>query len=317
MTPQGHLFVVQADLSRIAADAFLIPCDSNVNVSGGWRPFVEPGSEPRPSWDWFRPEGVTLTDGLAFLADPPPKPKEPDGTGTTQRRMPDDVVGLRVLVDTVGVATISAMVDRSIDAVALAADKARRHGGRSLPLRKVRDGIFVPIAPVYVVGDLVDKREFLLALDESVRFLAGEPSPLERRYVERTVKQRLHQAEFRGRVIAAYSTRCAICRLRHGELLDAAHIIADRDDDGLPDVSNGLSLCKIHHAAFDGYLIGISPDFQVRVDRQLLEETDGPMLRYGLQGMHGVRLTLPEQRRDRPDADRLEQRYAEFLRRAS
>lgn len=184
-------------------------------------------------------------------------------------------------------------------------------------LRKVRNGIFVPIAPVYVVEDLVEKREFLLALDESVRFLAEERSPLERRYVEQLVKRRLHQAEFRGRVIAAYSTRCAICRLRHGELLDAAHIIADRDEDGLPDVSNGLSLCKIHHAAFDGYLIGISPDCQVRVDRQLLEEIDGPMLQYGLQGMHGVRLTLPEQRRDRPDADRLEQRYAEFLRRAS
>lgn len=184
-------------------------------------------------------------------------------------------------------------------------------------LRKVRDGVFVPIAPVYVVGDLIEKREFLLALDESVRFLAGDPSPLERRYVERVVKQRLHQAEFRGRVIAAYSTRCAVCRLRHGELLDAAHIIADRDEQGLPEVSNGLSLCKIHHAAFDGYLIGISPDYQVRVDRQLLEETDGPMLRYGLQGMHGIRLTLPERRNDRPDADRLDQRYAEFLRRAS
>lgn len=184
-------------------------------------------------------------------------------------------------------------------------------------LRKVRDGVFVPIAPVYVVDDLVDKREFLLALDERVRFLANSPDSPERRYAERLVKQRLHQAEFRGRVIAAYSTRCAICRLRHGELLDAAHIIADRDEDGLPEVPNGLSLCKIHHAAFDGYLIGISPDYQVRVDRQLLEETDGPMLRYGLQGMHGVRLTLPEQRRDRPDADRLNQRYAEFLRRAS
>lgn len=41
MRLQGHLFVVQADLSRIAADAFLIPCDSDVNMSGGWRPFVE------------------------------------------------------------------------------------------------------------------------------------------------------------------------------------------------------------------------------------------------------------------------------------
>lgn len=42
MTPRGHLFVVQADLSLIAADAFLIPCDDQVNVAGGWRPFVEP-----------------------------------------------------------------------------------------------------------------------------------------------------------------------------------------------------------------------------------------------------------------------------------
>ncbi|MFT3834577.1 MAG: hypothetical protein QM711_14865 [Micropruina sp.] len=134
MTLQGHLFVVQADLSRIAADAFLIPCDSNVNVSGGWRPFVEPGSEPCPSWDWFRPAGVTLTDGLAFLPDPTPQPNEPDETGKKRSRMPDDIVGLRVLVDTVGVETIPAMVDRSISAVALAAAKARRHGGRSLPL---------------------------------------------------------------------------------------------------------------------------------------------------------------------------------------
>ncbi len=134
MTLQGHLFVVQADLSRIAADAFLIPSDSDVNVSGSWRPFVEPGSEPRPSWDWFRPAGVTPTDGLAFLPDPTPHPNEPAGTGKKRSRMPDDVVGLRVLVDTVGVATIPAMVDRSISAVALAAAKARRHGGRSLPL---------------------------------------------------------------------------------------------------------------------------------------------------------------------------------------
>lgn len=184
-------------------------------------------------------------------------------------------------------------------------------------LRKVRDGVFVPHAPVYVVGDLVEKREFLLALDESVHFLAGDPSSLERRYAERIVRQRLHQAEFRGRVIAAYATRCTICRLRHGELLDAAHIVADRDEHGLPEVTNGLSLCKIHHAAYDGYLIGITPDFEVTVDRQLLEEVDGPMLQYGLQGMHGTRLTLPALRKDRPDTHRLSQRYAEFLRRAS
>lgn len=184
-------------------------------------------------------------------------------------------------------------------------------------LRKVRNGVFVPHAPVYVVDDLVRQREFLLALEESPRFLGGDPSPLERRYAERIVRQRLHQAEFRGRVIAAYATRCTICRLRHGELLDAAHIVADRDEHGLPEVTNGLSLCKIHHAAYDGYLIGISPDYEVTVDRQILEEIDGPMLQYGLQSMHGVRLTLPGSRKDRPDQSRLSQRFTEFLRRAS
>ena len=184
-------------------------------------------------------------------------------------------------------------------------------------LRKVRDGVFVPFAPVYVVADLVGKREFLLAIDESLPFRPEDRSPLERRYVEQVVKQRLHQAEFRGRVIAAYATRCAICRLRHGVLLDAAHIIADREEKGLPEVTNGLSLCKIHHAAFDGYLIGISPDCEVRVDRRLLEEEDGPMLQYGLQGMHRVHLTLPDRPKDRPNRGHLEQRYAEFQRRGS
>ena len=185
-------------------------------------------------------------------------------------------------------------------------------------LRKVRDGVFVPHAPVYVVADLRDKREFLLALDESVRLLGlGTADSPERRYAERVVKQRLHQAEFRGRVVSAYATQCAICRLRHGELLDAAHITTDRDESGLPEVANGLSLCKIHHAAFDRYLIGISPDYEVKLDHRLLDEIDGPMLRHGLQEMHGVKLTLPSHRRDHPDRDRLKQRFDTFLGRAS
>ena len=185
-------------------------------------------------------------------------------------------------------------------------------------LRKVRDGVYVPYAPVYVVADLVPQREFLLALDESVRFLGNsDPDAPERRYAERVVRQRLHQAEFRGRVIAAYRTQCAICQLRHGELLDAAHIIADRDDQGLPAVSNGLSLCKIHHAAFDMNMLGISPDYEVRIDHRLLEEIDGPMLRHGLQERHGTLLTVPQRKRDRPDRLRLEERFAQFSRKAS
>ena len=184
-------------------------------------------------------------------------------------------------------------------------------------LRKVRDGVSCRMlrstwSPIWSTGvsSAGAGRERPLSWIGT----AGTP---ERRYAERVVKQRLHQAEFRGRVVSAYATQCAICRLRHGELLDAAHITADRDEGGLPEVANGLSLCKIHHAAFDRYLIGISPDYEVKLDHRLLEEIDGPMLRHGLQEMHGVKLTLPNHRRDHPNRDRLKQRFDTFLGRAS
>ena len=185
-------------------------------------------------------------------------------------------------------------------------------------LRKVQEGIFVPFAPVYVVDDLQDRREFLLALDESARLLVSdlEAHP-QRSYGERLVRQRLHQADFRGRVIAAYETRCAVCRIRHGQLLDAAHITPDSDEQGLPYVSNGLSLCKIHHAAFDSDLLGITPQYEIQIAHQLLDEIDGPMLRHGLQEMHGTALTTPSRKQDKPDRDRLAARYEKFMLRAS
>ena len=77
-------------------------------------------------------------------------------------------------------------------------------------------------------------------------------------------------------------------------------------------MSNGLSLCKIHHAAFDRNLLGVSPDYVVHIDHRLLDEIDGPMLRHGLQEMHGTSLTLPERRGDRPDRDRLKERFTRF-----
>lgn len=48
-------------------------------------------------------------------------------------------------------------------------------------------------------------------------------------YVAREVKQRLHQQRFRYLVLRAYRQECSICRLRHPQLLEAAHILPDRD----------------------------------------------------------------------------------------
>lgn len=142
--------------------------------------------------------------------------------------------------------------------------KLRRAYDLGLPiilLRKVGADAFYPLFPVYVIADNVEQRHFLLGLDESLRSLAdpSNPTPTERRYISRLTRQRLHQPEFRAKVLLAYETRCAVCQLKHGRLLDAAHIIGDREDGGDPIVTNGLTLCKIHHASYDANMLGISP----------------------------------------------------------
>lgn len=186
--------------------------------------------------------------------------------------------------------------------------KLRRAWELEMPiilLRKIETAVYVPVFPTYVIADDQVNRQVVLAVDEQLRSLAPQgESVLQRRYAERIARQRLHQAEFRGRVLRAYATSCAVCNLRHGRLLDAAHIIADSQDQGDAVVSNGLSLCKIHHAAYDAQLLGITVDYGIQINRALLEEIDGPMLKHGLQEMHGRTLILPAARRDRPDRDR-------------
>jgi putative restriction endonuclease len=49
------------------------------------------------------------------------------------------------------------------------------------------------------------------------------------------------------------------------------------------------------------------------VCQKILEETDGPMLKYGLQSLNDGRLQLPAKRKDYPDRERLEMRYSLFL----
>ena len=200
--------------------------------------------------------------------------------------------------------------------------KLRRAFELELPvilLRKIDNGIYVPVLPTYVVADDIENRQFVLALDESLRFLANPLSPTaaEKRYAERVVRARLHQPEFRARVIRAYHTTCAICSLKHADLLDAAHIIGDGQDGGDPIVTNGLSLCKIHHAAYDRNLLGISPDYTIHLDKNLLDEVDGPMLRHGLQEMHGRSLIVPIKRNELPDRERLSVRFERFRSRSA
>ncbi len=178
-------------------------------------------------------------------------------------------------------------------------------------------GRYAAIWPCYVVAD--NPADLSFEIQAAVpRVLAPaanaelDVSAGERRYATRVVMQRLHQFRFRQLVIAAYRERCAICRLAHRELLDAAHILPDRDERGRPDVPNGLALCGVHHGAFDSYMLGVDPDYRVHIRRDVLEEHDGPMLLHGLQELHGAALTLPRASRLYPNKDYFSERFARF-----
>ncbi len=182
----------------------------------------------------------------------------------------------------------------------------------------IEKGEYLPTWPVYIVADDPRNLTFSVSIDDksvvgATSFLqAGEAHDARRQYITTVTLRRLHQQKFRSRVLRAYRSRCAVCRLKHSELLDAAHILPDSDPRGEPIVQNGLALCKIHHAAFDRHILGIRPDFRVEIRADILREVDGPMLKYGLQEMDGADIILPTSKGQRPRVDFIEARYEEF-----
>jgi putative restriction endonuclease len=200
----------------------------------------------------------------------------------------------------------------------------RRAMAERVPLvyfHAVEPGSYVAAYPVFVVDDHPAELRFSIQVDDlaTVRLVRPERVAVReddaaprRAYVTASFRRRLHQVAFRERVLRAYAERCALCRLRHLELLDAAHITPDSDAEGDPVVSNGVALCKLHHAAFDKFFFAIRPDYVIEVRSSILGETDGPMLVVGLQQIHGQRIHLPRRDRDLPDPARLERRLEAF-----
>jgi putative restriction endonuclease len=179
----------------------------------------------------------------------------------------------------------------------------------------VGPGVYKPVYPVFLLREEPELQQFVVDPDVAHGLVKGD-SPVEetlRQYILRETKRRVHQPVFRATVLRAYGTRCAVCALAHTELLDAAHIIPDSHKDGVASVRNGLSMCKIHHAAYDSNILGIRPDFVVQIRSDLLDEIDGPMLQHGLKERHNQPLmVLPKMRAELPGAEFLTPRYESF-----
>jgi len=180
-------------------------------------------------------------------------------------------------------------------------------------------GRYVAAWPVFIVHADPAALTFHVAVDHADTLDLGAADRVadpvgeegRRLWVTREFRQRLRQQGFRQLVLRAYRGQCSLCRLRHEELLDAAHI-TPYGGGGEEEVSNGLALCKLHHAAFDRHFVGIRADYRVEVRGDIRGESDGPMLRHGLQGLHGQRIELPRPAEWRPDPERLARRYQRF-----
>jgi putative restriction endonuclease len=189
----------------------------------------------------------------------------------------------------------------------------------------VARGRYVAAWPVFVVRDDLANLSFSVEVDDATYFKRPEEIGTEaainegddarRRYITASVRVRLHQRAFRERVLDAYRRQCAFCRLRHEELLDAAHIIPDTAPEGEPVVRNGLALCTLHHTAFDRFFLGLRPDYVIEVRADIRRERDGPTLVHAIQALHGTRIVLPRSVPLRPDSELLRIRYEQYCQR--
>lgn len=185
----------------------------------------------------------------------------------------------------------------------------------------VESGIYQPLWPIFVRDIDREHMECTLSADDDVLSMQERSVPMvadaraieiRRQYVTVQATRRLHQSRFRVQVLRAYEERCAVCRLPRAELLDAAHIVPDREETGAPVVPNGLALCRLHHGVFDTDLMGIRPDGVIELSKVLLETQDGPTLEHAVKAFHQQRLHLPRHREDQPARRFLEERYERF-----
>lgn len=172
---------------------------------------------------------------------------------------------------------------------------------------------YMIVAPLFVEGFDDQRRQFTLSTradlaprtDTQAGLVVRE---IQKAYGETTVQTRLHQAYFRRDVLLVHRNRCCVCELRVRSLLQGAHIVPDSDAMGVPSVQNGLSLCSLHHGAYDRGIIRIKPDYTIRVEEEWVSSDDS-FAQYALSAFEGRSILLPTEPAHRPNPEFLSWRY--------
>ena len=110
-----------------------------------------------------------------------------------------------------------------------------------------------------------------------------------RRLVE--TMQLYREGRFRPAVLRAYAYRCAVCGYSL-KVVDSAHIIPVADPRSNDHVTNGLALCKLHHAAYDTALLGVRSDYSIIINHERVANLSALGRIHGYEDF-AARLELP------------------------
>lgn len=166
---------------------------------------------------------------------------------------------------------------------------------------------YMVFAPVALLDFDDVARKVRLSLTSAAQDVDGIPAPLpslfSKAYSETTVQARLHQAQFRHDILAAYTDRCCVCELRERPLLDAAHILPDRLPEGVPTVRNGLAMCPTHHRAYDRDIVLVNDNYKIEIKRDRLDHVGAEATARTLLNFDGKVIWLPKDETNRPERE--------------
>lgn len=193
---------------------------------------------------------------------------------------------------------------------------AWREGLPLIYLRGLAPAVYLPQFPVYVMDWDADAGQVRVALGLECTSQQDLVEPALRgralfRYTYGCMQKRVSMARFRIDVLAAYKDTCALSGLVQPQLVDAVPI-TQGGSGGRLDVTEGLCMSRLHHAAFDANLLGIDPDGRVHLSERLDTYANEALYPRNLMSVAGRRILMPKAPGFQPNRDLLAARFEQF-----
>lgn len=112
---------------------------------------------------------------------------------------------------------------------------------------------------------------------------------------------------FKSIVYSAYDNRCAMCGIQL-ELIEAAHIVPHSHEKGTDEIGNGISLCALHHTAYDRSLIYFDHEFNILINESKMDYLQKVGLDSGFRKFQGLafdKIQLPTNHTLRPKIENI------------